>query len=79
MLNNLWQALKPVWAAWTRLAHKIGNLQARVLLTLLYAVFLFPFGVIVRLFSDPLRIKKRPTAWLDHPREASNLPWARKQ
>jgi hypothetical protein len=79
MLKNSWQGLKRVWAAWTRLAHKIGNFQARVLLTILYAVLVFPFGVIVRLFSDPLRIKKRPTAWLDHSEEASNLEWARKQ
>jgi hypothetical protein len=79
MLKNLCQGPKRVWAAWTRLAHTIGNFQARLLLTLLYAVLVFPFGVIVRLFSDPLRIKKRPTSWLDHPQEATNLPWARKQ
>jgi hypothetical protein len=79
MLKSLWQGLKRVWAAWTRLARKIGTFQARVLLTILYAVLVFPFGVIVRVFSDPLRIKKRPTAWLDHPDEPSNLEWARKQ
>lgn len=79
MLTRLWQGLKRVWAAWTCLAHKIGNFQSRVLLTVLYAVLVLPFGVIVRLFSDPLRIKKRPTSWLDHPEEPSNLEWARKQ
>jgi hypothetical protein len=79
MLKNLWQSLKRVWAVWARFAHKIGNFQARVLLSVLYAVFVFPFGVIVHLFSDPLRIKKRPTSWLDHPDEPSSLEWARKQ
>jgi hypothetical protein len=79
MLKSLWQGLKRLWAGWTRLAHKIGNFQARVLLTVLYAVLVFPFGVIVRLFSDPLRIKKRPTRWLEHPDEANDIQWARKQ
>jgi hypothetical protein len=72
--------LKRLWAAWTRLAHKIGNFQARVLLlTVLYALLMLPFGIIVRVFADPLRIKKRPTRWLDHPDEANDLQWARKQ
>jgi hypothetical protein len=65
--------------AWKTIAHKIGNFQARILLTLFYAVLVFPFGIVVRLFSDPLRIKKRPTSWLDHPNEAYDLEWARKQ
>jgi hypothetical protein len=79
MLKSLWQGLKRLWAAWTRLAHKIGNFQARVLLTVLYALLVLPFGIIVRVFADPLRIKKRPTRWLDHPDEANDLQWARKQ
>jgi hypothetical protein len=32
-----------------------------------------------RFFSDPLRIKKRPTQWLDHPNEAHDMLWARRQ
>jgi len=38
-----------------------------------------PFGLATRLFSDPLRIKTRPTSWLDHPNEAYDTQWARKQ
>ena len=56
--------MKHVWEAWKRLARKIGTFQARVLLTLLYAVLVLPFGICIRLFADPLRIKKRPTQWL---------------
>jgi hypothetical protein len=79
MRNSLLETLKYLWEAWKVVARKIGTFQARVLLTVLYAVLVFPFGVIVRAFSDPLRIKKRPTAWLDHPDQPSNLEWARKQ
>lgn len=79
MANVVWEGLKKFWAAWTRVAKKIGNFQARVLLTLLYGIVLLPFGVMVRLFSDPLRIKKRPTEWLDHPNEVMDLKWAKRQ
>jgi hypothetical protein len=71
--------LKRVWLGWKKIAHKIGNFQARVLLTIFYGVLVLPFGLAARLFSDPLRIKKKPTEWLQHPDEAYNLEWARKQ
>jgi hypothetical protein len=79
MLKTVWQALKKAWGVWTRLAHKIGNFQARVLLTILYAVLVLPFGILTRLFGDPLRIKKPPSRWLDRPDEATDLQWARRQ
>jgi len=79
MGKTLREGLKIIWVSWTRLAHRIGNFQARVLLTVLYAVLVFPFGVIVRLFADPLRIRKRPANWLDHSDEAHDMQWARRQ
>ena len=78
-MSTLWQGLKRFWAAWTRLAHKIGNFQARVLLTIIYCVVLLPIGLLVRLVADPLRIKKRPMQWLDHPNETMDLQWAKRQ
>jgi hypothetical protein len=71
--------LKRIWQGWKKIAHKIGNFQARVLLTIFYGVLVLPFGLAARLFSDPLRIKNKPTEWLQHPDEAYNLEWARKQ
>jgi len=73
------QRLKRLWAAWKRIAHAIGNFQARILLTIIYAVLILPFGVAVRLFSDSLSTKKRPVKWLDHPEVASSLEQARHQ
>jgi hypothetical protein len=70
---------KRLWEGWKRLAHRIGNFQARVLLTLLYAILVFPFGVVVRLLADPLRIKHRPEAWLAHPESPATLEWSRRQ
>jgi hypothetical protein len=54
-------------------------MQARILLTIFYALVMFPFGVAVRLFFDPLRMKQRPTQWLNRPEETLDLPWARRQ
>jgi hypothetical protein len=71
--------LKRAWNAWKAIAHKIGNFQARVLLTIFYGVLVMPFGLAARLFSDPLRIKRRPAEWLEHPNEPIDMQWARRQ
>jgi hypothetical protein len=68
-----------LWEAWKRIAHKIGNFQARVLVTLLYVVVVLPFGLMVRSLSDPLQIKKRPMKWTEHASEDRDMSWARKQ
>ena len=79
MLRDIWNAIRKGWEAWKKIAHKIGTFQARVLLTIIYAVIVLPFGLAVRLFGDPLRIKKLPEAWLDHPKEDYDLEWAKGQ
>jgi hypothetical protein len=38
-------------------AHVIGNVQARVLLTLFYFVVVPPFALIVKLATDPLGLR----------------------
>ena len=79
MPETVRERVKTLWQALVRTAHRVGNFQARVLLTVLYAVALFPFGVCVRLFADPLRTKERPTNWLARPQELTDMPWAHKQ
>ena len=71
--------LKRIWQSWKRAAHAIGTFQARVLLTAFYAIPVLPFGIFVRLFSDPLRIKRPPRQWLEHPDETHDLQWAKRQ
>ncbi len=68
-----------LWEAWKRLAHLVGNFQARVLLTLVYFVLVLPFGLAVRLWADPLRIKRRQVEWLSHPNDPTDMDWARRQ
>jgi len=78
-LQGIWEVLKRGWRAYSRFMHKVGTVWARIILTILYAILVLPFGVLARLFADPLRIKKRPTHWLEHPEEAMDMSWARRQ
>ena len=71
--------LKRLWEAWKGVAHRIGNFQARVLLTILYAILVLPFGLVVHLFADPLRIKRSPIEWLEHMDNPAEMTWARRQ
>jgi hypothetical protein len=67
------------WKTGKRMLQTIGNVQARVLLVVLYTVLMIPLGIVVRLLFDPLRITRRPTHWLDHPKEKRDLRWTRRQ
>jgi hypothetical protein len=79
MAKSGWDKAKALWTAWVRLARRIGHVQARVLLTMLYAVVLLPFGICVGLFADVLRTKVRPTKWLGRVEQSADINWARKQ
>lgn len=74
MFRNLWQS-------WLHLARHIGNFQARALITLVYFVFILPFGILARLFSDPLRLKKTQadSDWLARQTRDLDLTSARRQ
>jgi hypothetical protein len=73
------QNIKDLWQAWKRVTRKIGDFQARVLLTIIYGTIVLPFGLLVRLFSDPLHIKHRPTKWTEQSSDGHDLDWAQKQ
>ena len=70
---------KKLWEGWKKIAHAIGDFQARVLLTVIYSVLIMPFGLLVRCFADSLHSKKRTVEWLDHPATSNDLNEARRQ
>lgn len=47
-----------LWKKWLKIAQAIGNFQGQVILTLFYFVLVLPFGLVISLFADPLRMKK---------------------
>lgn len=76
--GGFWRGL---WEGWKRVAKKIGNFQARVLLAVFYFTLFCPFALAVRWSSDPLAIKARaPRGWQPLvPPESSPLDRARTQ
>jgi hypothetical protein len=73
-------SLRRIWEAWKKLARRIGELNSRVLLTLLYVVLLMPFGLGLRLVADPLR-RRKPVAsnWIPRTEAPAALGEARRQ
>ncbi len=65
-MNNKTETKKPgLWKRWRRVSETVGNFQGRIILEILFfTLFLIP-GVLITLFSDRLRIKKRPETWDD--------------
>ncbi len=50
--------LRTLWRAWKRFGQFLGDILARVVLTIFYFTIFAPFGVAVTLLSDPLGIRK---------------------
>jgi len=50
---------KRLWEGWKKIARKIGDFNARVILTVFYIILLCPFALMLKLFTDPLEIKKK--------------------
>ena len=49
-----------VWVHWKQFGHFLGDWLGRAVLTIFYFTVFVPFGIGVRLFSDPLHIKTEP-------------------
>jgi hypothetical protein len=57
-------AMRSLWERWKRFGRKIGDIQARLLLTFFYFVLMSPFALALRRWSDPLAIKSgSPRGW----------------
>lgn len=55
---------KTLWTRWKAFARRLGELQSKLLLSLLYALGLTPFALIAKIFLDPLGLKKNSSpAW----------------
>jgi hypothetical protein len=49
--------LQRLWAGWKAFGRKIGDIQSRVLLSVVYFTVIAPFGLAIRWMTDPLAIK----------------------
>ncbi len=73
--------IKHLWREWLRVSKHIGSFNARALITLIYFTLLAIFGVPMRLFADPMGVKKRPkdSAWHARTTHDVDLTVARRQ
>lgn len=71
--------LKRFWKQWLAFSRKIGDLVGRVAMTLFYFTLMLPFGIGVRLFSDPLNIKSAEPRWQTSEADDQTLEGAHKQ
>jgi hypothetical protein len=73
--------LRRAWAGWKAFAGEVGNYQGRLLLAFFYFIIVTPFGIGVRLFSDPLKVKPHPrmTCWSKRDSQRQELEAARAQ
>jgi preprotein translocase subunit SecY len=50
-------SLGPVYKVWMRFAEALGWVNTRIILSVIFFVIFFPFGLIMRMFNDPMRRK----------------------
>jgi hypothetical protein len=74
------QKLRQLWNSWLKVARFLGDWIGRVILTIFYFTILLPFGVGVRLFSDPLATRPSHRAeWLARSTTDLTIDDARRQ
>ena len=73
--------LRKLWQVWKRFGQFLGDVLARVVLTLFYFTVFLPFGLGVTLLSDPLRIRQPddPHLWLSRQTKDRSVDDARRQ
>lgn len=72
--------LRKLWNKWKAFGAFIGNIVARVVLSVFYFTIFVPFGIGTRLFSDRLGIKTIPKEfWHPRPDQADSIEKARAQ
>ena len=63
-------ALGPFYTIWMRFSLVLGWINTRIILGLIFFLVFFPFGILMRMFNDPMRRKFDQTA--DSYRVSSN-------
>ncbi len=67
------------WNRWKVIGKAFGDFQGRLFAVLFYFTIFAPFALGVRLFSDPLQIRKSLTTWTDRAPVETTLDSARRQ
>lgn len=57
MMASVTTYSKRAWEKWKAIAHKIGNFQSRLLLSVFYFMIVGPVAIVFRTRSDPLHLR----------------------
>jgi hypothetical protein len=70
-----------LWLQWKSFARKAGAFQSRLILSYFYFLCVTPFGLAVKIFGDPLRLrqKEKSSYWLPKKDTAGDVEQARRQ
>ena len=72
--------LKKYWNKWKVIAEKIGNFNTRLILTLFYIIFVVPIGLIMKVFTDRLKLRHPSgSAWITKKTQENEQDYARRQ
>ena len=79
--TDSFSTFRRLWRGWVRFGHWLGDVMSWVWMPLFYFVIALPFALGVKLFSDPLGLRRRPGASHWHPKKLPplDLDWARSQ
>jgi hypothetical protein len=58
---------KRFWRRYRQATRALGTLLSRIVITVVYMVAVTPFAAGIRLFADPLALKRRPVNWTPIP------------
>ena len=72
---------KKLWHSWKDFSQRMGSFQSRILLSLFFFIFISPFALAVKVFSDPLNIKNntKKSQWLPKKEIKDELEQYRRQ
>lgn len=71
-VDEAWERFKIIGAI-------VGDANSRVISVVFYFTVFVPFGILARLFTDPLNVKHPVPRWLDRDPIATDLDSAREQ
>ena len=73
------ETLRRLWLGWKKVARIIGDMIGRLFLSIFYFTLLVPFGLGVRLWSDPLAIKpEHGASWVERTTDVPTMDDARR-
>jgi hypothetical protein len=71
--------LRKFWTSWKRVGGFIGDFFGRLILTLFYFTLVLPFGLMMRIFRDPLSLRRNePPSWQARDDDDTTLDSARR-